>query len=112
MQYAHGQRRTYILRPPPYFPKGCGSCPFNKGVKNIAQSTFRNEKKHCYQCSKINLALPKDKEGMKKVSAEQKHEIYSMPINRQFEEVGKNVFKHVLKTTDEEDYARLLVGEF
>ena len=92
----------------PYFPKGCTSCPFNKGVKNIARATFRNEKKHCYQCSKINLALPKDKESMKKISAEQKHEIYSMPINRQFEEVGKNVFKHVLKATDEEDYARLL----
>ena len=41
----------------PYFPKGCTSCPFNKGVKNIARATFRNEKKHCYQCSKINNAM-------------------------------------------------------
>ena len=41
----------------PYFPKGCTSCPFNKGVKNIARATFRNEKKHCYQCGKINGAI-------------------------------------------------------
>ena len=41
----------------PYFPKGCTSCPFNKGVKNIARATFRNEKKHCYQCEKINGAI-------------------------------------------------------
>ncbi len=41
----------------PYFPSGCASCPFNKGVKNIARATFRNEKKHCYQCSKINNVI-------------------------------------------------------
>lgn len=41
----------------PYFPKGCTSCPFNKGVKNIARATFRNEKKHCYECSKIDNAM-------------------------------------------------------
>lgn len=41
----------------PYFPKGCTSCPFNKGVKNIARATFRNEKKHCYQCEKIDKVI-------------------------------------------------------
>ncbi len=92
----------------PYFPNGCSSCPFNKGVKNTVQTLFKNKKKHCYQCDKINVALPKDKKGMKKVTAEQKHKIYSMPIERQFDKVEKNVFKHVLKTTDEEDYTRLL----
>lgn len=92
----------------PYFPSSCGTCPFNKGITNKVKTFFRNEKKHCYGCSKINFALPNSQENMKKVTAEQKHQIYSMPIERQFDEVEKNVFKHVLKTTDEEDYARLL----
>lgn len=38
----------------PYFPKSCTACPFNKGVKNKLQTVFRNEEKHCYECSKIN----------------------------------------------------------
>lgn len=42
----------------PYFPKGCGACPFSKGVKNRMGTFFRNEKKHCYECSKIDNALP------------------------------------------------------
>lgn len=41
----------------PYFPKACGSCPFNKGVKNRAKTLFKNEKKHCYNCSKIDNAI-------------------------------------------------------
>ena len=49
----------------PYFPSGCTSCPFNKGAKNIARATFRNEKKHCYQCDKIDNALPAQQEGNK-----------------------------------------------
>ena len=38
----------------PYYPNSCNSCPFNKGFKNKAKSFFRNEKKHCNDCSKIN----------------------------------------------------------
>ncbi len=41
----------------PYFPKSCGKCPFNKGAKNRAKTLFKNEKKHCYECSKINQAI-------------------------------------------------------
>ncbi|WP_321977809.1 phage head morphogenesis protein [Prevotella sp.] len=41
----------------PYFPKSCTACPFNKGVKNKLQTVFRNEQKHCYNCSKINHAI-------------------------------------------------------
>ena len=47
----------------PYFPSGCTSCPFNKGVKNITRAAFRNEKKHCYQCDKINQTLPNNDKG-------------------------------------------------
>lgn len=41
----------------PYFPKSCGSCPFNKGIKNKLVTVFKNEEKHCYNCSKINNAI-------------------------------------------------------
>lgn len=46
----------------PYFPKGCGSCPFNKGFKNKMGTFFRNEKKHCYECGKIDAVLPIQRE--------------------------------------------------
>lgn len=41
----------------PYFPKGCSSCPFNKGFKNKMGTFFKNEKKHCYDCAKIDNAI-------------------------------------------------------
>ncbi len=92
----------------PYFPKSCSKCPFNKGAKNRLATVFKNQKKHCYECSKADLVLLKTKEGMGKATAAQKHEIYSMPIEQQFEEVKKNVFRHILKDTNGEDYKRLL----
>ena len=49
----------------PYFPKGCGSCPFNKGFKNKMGTFFKNEKKHCYECEKIDNALPEQQEVSK-----------------------------------------------
>ena len=92
----------------PYFPKDCNSCPFNKGLKNKLVTFFRNEKKHCYDCTKIDFVIPTTKEDIKKLTVEQKHAIYSLPIDQQFEEVEKNVFKHRLKAKDAEDYNRLL----
>ncbi len=41
----------------PYFPTGCSSCPFNKSIKNTVQTLFKNQKKHCYQCDKVNKAI-------------------------------------------------------
>lgn len=41
----------------PYYPNSCNSCPFNKGIKNKAKSFFRNEKKHCNECSKLNAII-------------------------------------------------------
>jgi hypothetical protein len=41
----------------PYYPNSCHSCPFNKGIRNKAKSFFRNEKKHCNECSKINVII-------------------------------------------------------
>ena len=45
----------------PYFPKGCSPCPFNKGFKNKMGTFFKNEKKHCYDCAKIDANLPTEK---------------------------------------------------
>ena len=44
----------------PYYPNSCHSCPFNKGIRNKAKSFFRNEKKHCNECSKINAIINDD----------------------------------------------------
>ena len=48
----------------PYFPKGCNSCPFNKGFKNKFRTAFGNEKKHCLACSKSNNVVAKAKENI------------------------------------------------
>ena len=50
----------------PYFPNGCSSCPFNKGLKNRFNASFRNEKKHCYECAQINAVLPDEDEKRRK----------------------------------------------
>ena len=92
----------------PYFPSGCSSCPFNKGLKNKMGTFFLNQKKHCFQCSKVDFVIPSTKNGVKKLTPQQKHEIYSMPLQKQFEKVGKNIYRHKLKATDEEDYNKLL----
>lgn len=41
----------------PYFPKDCSKCPFNKGFRNKIRTFFRNEKKHCYDCAKIDHTI-------------------------------------------------------
>ena len=50
----------------PYFPNGCSACPFNKGLKNKMKASFRNEKKHCYECDKIDDAIPDERERKQK----------------------------------------------
>lgn len=92
----------------PYFPNSCYSCPFNKGLKNKATSIFSNEKKHCQHCGKIDAKMPSMQADIEKLTPEQKHEIYSRPIEQQFENVAQNVQRHILKGTDEEDYERIL----
>ena len=91
----------------PYFPKDCNSCPFNKGLTNKVQTLFSNQKKHCNSCSKVDKALP-NQESSLKLTAQEKHNVYSRPIEQQFENVAQNVQRHILKGTDEEDYERIL----
>lgn len=50
----------------PYFPSGCGKCPFNKGFKNKMQTFFTNEKKHCMNCSKINQKIDESANSYRK----------------------------------------------
>ena len=51
----------------PYFPDGCSSCPFNKGFKNRLKTVFSNasNKKHCFNCSKIDKAMSKAHDDIK-----------------------------------------------
>ena len=50
---------------------------------------FLNQKKHCFQCSKVDFVIPSTKNGVKKLTPQQKHEIYSMPLQKQFKKGGK-----------------------
>lgn len=50
----------------PYFPSGCGKCPFNNGFKNKMQTFFINEGKHCYSCQKVDANLPTEKKNKRK----------------------------------------------
>ena len=91
----------------PYFPKSCSSCPFNKGFKNKVGAFFNAGEKDCHRCGKINAKLPSRKEEIAKLTPEQKHEIYSRPLEQQFQKVARNVQRHILKDIDEEDYQRV-----
>lgn len=91
----------------PYFPKNCYSCPFNKGFRNRATSFFNTGEKDCQGCRKIDAKLPSKKADIEKLTPEQKHEIYSRPLEQQFQKVARNVQRHILKGTDEEDYQRV-----
>ena len=44
-----GQTGQLFSEDHPYYPKNCGSCPFNKGVRN-RMSLFLNKKKDCESC--------------------------------------------------------------
>jgi hypothetical protein len=55
----------------PYFPENCGKCPFNKGFRNLLLSPFRNEKKHCHSCGKVDTPM--------KVAAEKVRSMHDVP---------------------------------
>lgn len=77
----------------PYFPKGCGSCPFNKGFKNKMGTFFRNEKKHCYECGKIDSNLPTEKKEKRQ------EEYLSYKENPQYKDVVLDPVSNGLKAT-------------
>lgn len=57
----------------PYFPKNCGSCPFNTGIKNILGTLFNLTKdcEHCKACAQmIERSLPKADKSAVPPSAE------------------------------------------
>ena len=102
----------------PYFPKGCNSCPFNKGFKNRLQTAFGNEKKHCFACSKVDNAVGKAKDniGVKEMFAKlpelsgadyiaQLRKLTELKI---YKKVGKSILSAI--SEDSPDYNNLLAG--
>lgn len=67
-----GQTGQLFSEDHPYYPKNCGSCPFNKGVKNRMR-LFLNKTKDCSRCQYVDACvndLNGDKELLKKRRAE------------------------------------------
>ncbi len=92
----------------PYTISKCATCP---KALNLAADILDNEL--CKACAINHNILGNQKgEPIPKTSAEERHRIYSKPIEEQFELVYKNgnaeVVKHILKSTESEDYARVL----
>lgn len=80
----------------PYYPNSCSSCPFNKGIKNKAKSFFRNEKKHCNECSKINAQLSNEN---KKTTLDIKIEKKAVEIQNYKENQIKREVKEIITNT-------------
>lgn len=102
----------------PYFPTGCNSCPFNQGFKNKIGRFFKNGKKHCYSCSKIDIKIANAKncndvrEMLTELSrlsgidyVRQLRKIASLKI---YKKVGKEIFSAI--DTDSADYENLFIG--
>lgn len=84
----------------PYFPKNCRECGFNKkkGVINFWGGFFHNGGTKCETCHFIPH----------KYTAQEKHQIYSRPIDEQFITIEGNIKTHLLKSLHSEDYKQLL----
>lgn len=93
----------------PYFPTSCSKCSLRgaQGFTNL-RVLFTNAKNDCYSCAYANGMIPKDKDGIKKLTPVQKHEVYSRPLEQQFEKVAPNVKRHIFKAVDEIDYKEVL----
>ncbi len=52
-----GADKATFAQSHPYFPQSCNSCPFNRGFKNKLKGVFRNQAKHCYDCSKVDRVI-------------------------------------------------------
>lgn len=50
----------------PYFPYDCRHCPFNKGFKNKAAAFFKNEEKHCNNCTTVDNTMKIASDELKK----------------------------------------------
>ncbi len=96
----------------PYFPSDCAHCGiYNAGVKNRLASVFYDRKKDCYNCPYIRACI-RNLSGSVKYTLEERKGIYSSPVEDQFTPVFKRgkamVSKHLIKSTESEDYDRVL----
>lgn len=88
----------------PYLPKGCGDC--KKGIRNLAYDPDSEQCKVCLILAKVATR--------QKVSPEEKDEIYTLPVEKQFNIVhtdkksGHSVLQHRLVDEKGEDYRQVL----
>ena len=82
----------------PYFPKSCDKCKFNKGFKSKLTGLFENVNKDCNKCIL---------KATKKITPQEKHEIYQKPIEEQFVKVSGNIKRHILKFKNTDDYKEI-----
>lgn len=102
----------------PYFPQGCNSCPFNKGFKNKLRTTFSNEKKHCFGCSKVDNIVAKAKESVsvkelfaklpELSGADYIAQLRKFTELKIYKKVGKGILSAI--SEDSADYGNLLSG--
>lgn len=99
----------------PYTIRRCNDCDVAKGKLKLG---FVPDYQLCRGCVKIrecyeNREKANGEQNLTKRTKEEKHVIYSMPIEEQFEILSKNkegyeVSRHILKDKKEMDYNRVL----
>lgn len=105
-----GKQEKIFPEKHPYFPKysDCNGCSYS----NL---TWRADRKYCRICQNIKKCYQEEEsynsKNLKKYTVEEKHEIYSKPINEQFEKIhearGHSIKKHILKDENSMDYDRV-----
>lgn len=93
----------------PYTISRCATC--DKAKLNLGAHIPDNEV--CTACDiNHNTLCERSRDAQHITTAEERHEIYSKPIDEQFESVYNNgnaeVVRHILKSTESEDYKRVL----
>ena len=101
----------------PYTIKRCNDCDVAKGG-GVKLGAFIPDYQLCRSCVKIrecyeNREKANSKQNLTKRTKEEKHKIYSKPIDEQFESIlkskeGYEVYRHILKDKKEMDYNRVL----
>ena len=99
----------------PYFPKNCGGCPFNNGLKNRFKGLF-NKEKDCSSCmavangiAKANSSFDIGESLVKLYSLDNRKllsEIRKITSSRVFKPIEKNVFSAI--NDSDKDFERLL----
>lgn len=110
-----GQTGQLFSEDHPYYPKNCGSCPFNKGVRN-RMSLFLNKKKDCESCQAVGSAIKKENtiydigESLVRLyDLDNNHlldEVKAITSSKIFKQVEKNIFSAI--GSEDNDYERLL----